>query len=100
VGTISLNAASVLALAGCSISIGASTTIPAGDIAALAEETILDEFGAEVELDCGTSAVAFELGAVVNCTRTEVGFDEQIPVRIEIVLIDGDYYEIEAELLE
>ncbi len=90
--------AAVLALAGCSFSIGSPAvpaTIPAGDVAALAETTIFDEFGSEVELDCGTVDVPFEVGAVVNCTGTEVGLDQQIPVRIEIVLIDGDYYEID-----
>ncbi|MDO9590727.1 MAG: hypothetical protein Q7J04_06250, partial [Microcella sp.] len=68
---------------------------PAGDIAALAETTILDEFDAQIELDCGVGEVPFEVGTVVNCVGNEVGFDEEIPVRIEIVFIDGDYYEID-----
>ncbi|MBX9470688.1 hypothetical protein [Microcella sp.] len=90
-----LGSAVVLALTACSFSIGAPATIPAGDVAALAEGTIRDEVGAEIELDCGTEEVAFEVGTVLNCTGTEVGLDQQIPVRVEIVLIDGDYYEID-----
>lgn len=87
-----------LVLAGCSFSIGAPgapATIPAGDIAALAEDTVLQEFQAEIVLDCGADDVPFEVGTVVTCVGSEVGFDEQIPVRIEIVLIEGDYYEID-----
>ncbi len=84
-----------LALAGCSFSIGGPATIPAGDIAALAESSILNEVGAEIELDCGADEVPFEIGTVVDCLGSEVGFDEQVPVRIEIILIDGDYYEID-----
>ena len=90
-----LGVAVALSLAACSFSIGSPATIPASDVAALAESTIRDDLGAEIELDCGTAEVAFEVGTVLTCTGTEVGFDQQIPVRLEIVLIDGDYYEID-----
>ncbi|UYN84642.1 MAG: hypothetical protein KIT89_05585 [Microcella sp.] len=98
VGSLSLGVALALAVSGCSFSIGAPpapTTIPAGDVAALAEQTILDQFQAQIRLDCGTDPVPFEVGTVVDCIGNEVGVDEQIPVRITIVLIDGDYYEID-----
>jgi len=87
----------LLTVAGCSFSIGAEApaTLPASEVAALAESTILEEVGSEVTLDCGTAEVPFEVGAVVDCTGTEVGLDQQIPVRIEIILIDGDFYEID-----
>lgn len=97
-GSVAVGIALALAVSGCSFTIGAPpapATIPAGDVAALAEQTILDEFQAQIRLDCGTDPVPFEVGAVVDCIGNEVGVDEQIPVRITIVLIDGDYYEID-----
>lgn len=102
--TVAALATATLVLGACSAGIDTSdavrvdtppASIPASDIAALAESTILNEFDANVSIDCGTGDVPFAVGTVVNCIGAEEGVDEEVDVRIEIILIDGDYYEID-----
>lgn len=99
-GVLAGGVAVLFALTGCSFNIGTPTavdddTIAVSELAALAEKRIFDDFGAEVDIDCGSSEVPFEVGTVVECTGVEVGDDQVIPVTLEIVLVDDDYYEID-----
>ena len=71
-------------------------TVPAADIAELAEGALEGVLSARPNLDCGSDDVAISVGNTVACTFDEDGVTHDVVV--EITEFDGSSYTINAEI--
>jgi hypothetical protein len=83
---------SLTALTGCFSVTPGGPTISPDQVASAAEDALEAQVGSRPEMDCGTSDIALEEGAVVDCVLTDpaTGDEYDATVTLSQIEIDGD----------
>lgn len=90
--------AASFALAGCSFS--ANPTVPADDIATLAEDTLEEQIGQRPEIDCGDEAIGLVEGDEVDCLLTDPTTGSEFDTTIVFTSVEGSDYTIDIQVAE
>jgi hypothetical protein len=90
-------ALAVAALAACSFG---TPTVPADDLATLAEDALEEQVGQRPEIDCGDEDVEVVEGESVTCLLTDTTTGSEMDTTVTFETVDGTDYSIDVQVAD
>jgi hypothetical protein len=87
----------VASLAACSFG---TPTVPADDLADLAEDALEEEVGQRPEIDCGSEDIEVVEGDEVTCVLTDPATGSEYDTVVSFTGVDGTEYDIDVQVAD
>lgn len=87
----------VASLAACSFG---TPTVPADDVAELAEDALEEQVGQRPEIDCGSEDIEVVDGDEVTCTLTDPATGSEFDAVVTFSGVDGTDYKIDVQVAD